>query len=76
MIHATPAPRRPANLTIRAWFDEPTAAMVVRNRLVERGYPTQVLTSASGQVLMTVTTPVVLRAEVEGLIWLGGGSVR
>ena len=54
-------------MAIRAWFMDPAMAGSVRDRLVERGYTILLLSSSSGPALMTVTTPGVLRAEVEGL---------
>ena len=63
-------------MDIRAWFMDPAMAGSVRDRLLERGYMTLLLASSSGPALMTVAAPGVLRAEVEGLIWLGGGELR
>jgi len=72
MMQTSPRPAR-RTVVIRAWFDDPADAMIVYEQLTDRGYPTQRLSSASGQVLLTVTTPALLRAEVIGLIWLRGG---
>ncbi len=63
-------------MDIRAWFMDKRMAENVRDRLVERGYTTLLLSPSTGPAQMTVTTTGVLRAEVEGLIWLGGGELR
>lgn len=63
-----------ASVIVRAWFDDAMDAMEVRKQLDTRGYATQVLTGADGTALLTVKTPGILRAEVDGLIWLGGGG--
>jgi len=68
-----PRPLGPRTVVVRACFDDPTDAMAVYQQLTERGYATEHVTSASGQVLLTVTTPAILRAEVNGLIWLRRG---
>ena len=49
-----------ATIVLRAWFDDADAGAIVYDEL---------------KVLLTVTTPTVLRAEVEGLMWLRGGRL-
>ena len=73
MTHA-PARRAPDAVVIRARFAERSAASVLRDELVARGYETQLLSSETGLTLVTVRTWRVLRAEVDGLIWLRGGQ--
>ena len=51
------------------------AAYHVRSQLVERGYATRLGRSPAGDLVVTVTTEHYLRAEVEGLVWLGGGRI-
>ena len=63
-----------ARLIVRAWFTDSRDAVQVRDQLTTRGYKTQFLTSSDGTALLTVSTPRLLRAEVDGLIWLGGGQ--
>ena len=74
--HAARPPARAGTRGIRAWFMDPAMAGSVRTDSSSAATRILLLASSSGPALMTVTTPGVLRAEVEGLIWLGGGEFR
>jgi hypothetical protein len=62
-------------ITLYAIFPGDEAGYRVMEQLVERQYTTNLMRSTRGELVLVVTTVSLLRAEVEGLVWLGGGTM-
>jgi hypothetical protein len=62
-------------ITLYGIFPGDGSCKLVQGRLTARRYVTDVERVYGGGHLLTVTTRPFLRAEVEGLIWLGGGRL-
>lgn len=83
---ATGAPGYPRNaspatiagmgsITLYAIFPGDEAGYHVRAQLADRDYETELARLRTGELVVIVTTRPYLRAEVEGLVWLGGGRI-